>query len=130
MIPCTPVKGYRILWDGTEIDAPLMVDSHSYMAYLGGILGPWRRFDTGVDCGRNCLVIGDSYSHVVVPYLTPYYASVHLTDVRVANYDPAHIRWTISEYIEKNGIDDVYIILSTASGVNSVSLIESLLKYL
>ena len=131
MIPETPVKGYCIAWDGSEREAPLIYEnSHTYMAFLGGTQGPWRRFETGVDCGRSCLVIGDSFSNCFVPFLTPYYETVHATDVRDAYYDGAHASWTISEYIAKYGIDDVYLILSTASGVNTDYLIESLLKYL
>ena len=130
MIPSTPVKGVRIYWNGTEEDAPMITSAHSYMAFLGGTLGPWRRFETGVDCGRHCLVIGDSFANVFLPYLTPYYETVHMTDVRQDYYDAGSARWTISEYIERNGIDDVYIVLSTASGVNTDYLIDSLLKYL
>jgi len=131
MIPETPVKGYVVAWDGSEREAPLIYEnSHTYMAFLGGTQGPWRRFETGVDCGRSCLVIGDSFSNAFVPFLTPYYETVHATDVRGAYYDGAHAAWTISEYIEKYGIDDVYLVLSTASGVNTDYLIESLLKFL
>ena len=131
MIPETPVKGYRIAWDGSEQEAPLIYENrNNYMAFLGGTQGPWRRFETGVDCGRSCLVIGDSFSNAFIPFLTPYYETVHVTDVRGDYYDGAHATWTISEYIAKYGIDDVYLVLSTASGVNTDYLIESLLKYL
>lgn len=130
MLPSTPVKGYQVYWDRSEREAPLIAPTHSYMTYLGGILGPWRRFETGVDCGRNCLVIGDSFATVLVSYLTPYYETVHVTDIRADYYDPKHVAWSISDYIKEHNIEDVYIILSTASGVNSVGLIESLQNYL
>jgi hypothetical protein len=130
LVPSTPVKGYRVFGDRSEREAPLICDEHSYKAFLGGTLGPWRRFETGVDCGRSCLVIGDSYSNVFVPYLTPYYETVHCMDPRQGYFDFAHAGWTISEYIAEHGIDDVYFVLSTASGVNSVGLIGNLLRYL
>ena len=127
MVPITPVKGYRIYWDGREEEAPLINNGFSnYMIFLGGTLGPWRRFETGVDCGRSCLVIGDSFANAFIPFLTPYYETVHVTDVRADYYDGLHATWTISQYIRKNGIDDVYFILSTANGVNTVYLIETL----
>ncbi|MBQ6535259.1 MAG: hypothetical protein IJI40_00560 [Firmicutes bacterium] len=131
LIPDTPVKGYRIYWDGTEKEAPLIYSDYTtYMAYLGGTLGPWRRFETGVDTGRSCLVIGDSFANCFLPFLTPYYETVHMTDVRKSYYDAANARWSISQYLADNGIDDVYFVLSTASGVNTVGLMDNLLKYL
>lgn len=131
LIPKTPVQGYVIQWDNSQREAPLIYsDRNSYMAYLGGTLGPWRRFDTGVDCHRSCLVIGDSYDCAFVPFLTPYYETVHVTDVREAYYDYGNIQWSISEYIAQNGIDDVYFILSTASGVNTDSMIQYLFRFL
>lgn len=130
MVPSLPVKGYVIDWDGSERSTPFMVtDRASYRAYLNGTVGPWRRYETGVDCGRKALVIGDSYICCFVPYLTPYYEEVHTTDLRKDYYDASHRTWTIREYIEKNGIDDVYLILSTASGLNSDYLKTYLKKY-
>ena len=74
------MQGYVIKWDGSRRDAPLVYpERNSYSAFLGGTQGPWRRFDTGVDCGRSCLVIGDSYSCIFTPFLTPYYETVHVT---------------------------------------------------
>ena len=131
LIPDTPVKGYRIYWDGSEVEAPLIFTNYnSYMAFLGGTLGPWRRFETGVDSGRSCLVIGDSFANCFVPFLASYYETIHVTDVRKDYYDGAHARWSISQYMADNGVDDVYFILSTASGVNTVGLMENLLRYL
>ena len=130
LIPNTPVKGYRIYWDGSEEEAPLIYSQYTnYMVFLGGTLGPWRRFETGVDCGRSCLLIGDSFSNCFVPFLMPYYETVHVTDVRQGYYDEAHAAWSISDYIRDNGIDDVYLIYSTANGVNTVYIMESLLRY-
>ena len=53
-----------------------------------------------------------------------------MTDVRKSYYDAANARWSISQYLADNGIDDVYFVLSTASGVNTVGLMDNLLKYL
>ena len=131
LIPKTPVKGYVMQWDRTTRESPLInTGRNSYLAYLGGTQGPWRRFDTGVDCGRSCLVIGDSYDCVFIPFLTPYYETVHATDVRDDYYDMKHIKWSISEYIAENHIDDVYFVLSTASGVNTDYLISYLYRFL
>lgn len=130
MIPALPVKGYVVKWDGSESSCAFIVtDRASYRAYLNGTIGPWRRYETGVDCGRKALVIGDSYICCFVPYLVPYYEEVHTTDLRKDYYDASHRTWSISEYIERNEIDDVYLILSTASGLNSEYLKTYLKKY-
>ena len=131
LVPDTPVKGWRVFWDGREVEAPLINEtSNNYMVFLGGTLGPWRRFETGVDCGRSCLLIGDSFSNCFVPFLVPYYETVHVTDVRGDYYDRLNARWTISQYIQEHGISDVYIVYSTANGVNTVHIMEQLLHYL
>ena len=131
LVPDTPVKGYRIYWDRHEVDAPLINDGFgNYMVFLGGTLGPWRRFETGVDTDRSCLLIGDSFSNCFVPFLVPYYGTVHSCDVRPGNFDEGNISWSISDYIRENGIDDVYIVYSTANGVNTVHIMENLLRYL
>ncbi len=129
-LPDAPVKGYRIFWNGHETDAPLLYDYANYMAFLGGTQGPWRRFETGVDCGRSCLVIGDSFSNCFIPFLMPYYETVHVTDVRADYYDRFNVSWTLSEFIREKDVDDVYLVFSTANGVNTVYIMESLLGYL
>lgn len=130
LIPSTPVRGHKVLWDKSEQDVPLIGQDHSYMVFLNGTLGSYRRYDTGVDCGRSCLVIGDSYSTVFTVYLTPYYESVHILDPRASYYDLKNAKWSVSEYIKENHIDDVYFILSTGTGVNSTGLGDNLLRYL
>ncbi len=131
LIPNLPVKGYLIDWNKKETDGVFMVlNRHSYLAYLGGTLGPWRRYETGVDCGRNCLVIGDSYICAFVPFLAPYYEEIHTTDMRQAYFDAAHRKWSVSDYLKWNEIDDVYIVLSTSSGVNSSYMLSYLMRYL
>ena len=131
LIPDLPVKGYLIEWNKKETGTPFMVaNRHTYSAYLGGTQGPWRRYETGVDCGRKCLVIGDSYICCFVPYLTPYYEEVHTTDMRKAYFDASHRKWTVTDYLKENGIDDVYIVLATSDGINAAYMLSYLMKYL
>ena len=131
LIPPVPVKGYAVNWDRTEKEVPFMVtETQTYYAYLGGTFGPWRRFETGVDCGRRCLVIGDSFICCFVPFLTPYYEEVHTTDFREYYYNPRKAAWTVSEYIREHGIDDVYVICSTSTGINYENMLVLLRKFL
>lgn len=131
MIPDTPVQGTLINWDRTERETPLIYESlRTYMVFLGGNQGPWQRFETGVDCGRSCLVFGDSFSKDLIPFLTPYYETVHVSDVRQMYFHGEKRTWSISDYIRENGVDDVYILYSTANGVNTDTIMEDLLAFL
>lgn len=129
LIPSLPVKGYTIAWNGKQSPCKFMVtDRHAYMAYLSGTQGPWRYYETGVDCGRKCLVIGDSYLCCFAPYLAPFYEELHTVDFRPDYYK--NPRWTAAQYIREHEIDDVYVILSTASGINASYMLQLMLRYL
>lgn len=132
ILPLLPTTGYLIDKRGTEKEDVYMIPSrHSYQAYLGSTRGPWRKFVTGADgAGRRCLVISDSYGNCFIPYLMPYYSEVHSVDLRSDYFSLSKAGCTVSEYIADHGIDEVYIILSTASGVNSGYMKNYLWKYL
>ena len=130
--PLLPTEGYLIDKNGQEKKDVFMITTrHSYQAYLGSTRGPWRKFVTGADGGgRKCLVISDSYGNCFIPYLMPYYSEVHSVDLRREYFDLKRGGCTVSEYIEQQGIDEVYFILSTASGINSGYMSNYLWKYL
>ena len=130
--PLLPTEGYLIDKNGQEKKDVFMITTrHSYQAYLGSTRGPWRKFVTGADGGgRKCLVISDSYGNCFIPYLMPYYSEVHSVDLRREYFDLKRGGCTVSEYIERQGIDEVYFILSTASGINSGYMSNYLWKYL
>lgn len=132
ILPLLPTTGYLIDKHGTEKEDVYMITTrHSYQAYLGSTRGPWRKFVTGADgAGRKCLVISDSYGNCFIPYLMPYYSEVHSVDLRADYFNLSKAGCTVGEYIEKYGIEEVYIILSTASGVNSGYMNNYLWKYL
>ena len=50
--------------------------------------------------------------------------------MRQAYFDAAHRKWSVSDYLKWNEIDDVYIVLSTSSGVNSSYMLSYLMRYL
>lgn len=132
ILPLLPTTGYLIDKTGREKEDVYMVTTrHSYQAYLGSTRGPWRKFVTGADgADRKCLVISDSYGNCFIPYLMPYYSEVHSVDLRADYFSLSIAGCTVSEYIADHGIDEVYIILSTASGINSGYMNNYLWKYL
>ena len=131
MVPILPVTGCTIAWDGTEKPCPFIKENTgTYLAYLDGTYGPWRRYETGVDTGRKCLVIGDSFQQPFVPYLAPYYEEIHCTNFRRANYGASHISWSVSDYIRRNGIDDIFIVVCTGDDINSEFMLKLMWEYL
>jgi len=58
--------------------------------------------------GKKLLVIKDSYAHIMAQFLVQNFEEVHLID-------PRYYRAPISEYIEKNDIDDVLFLYSISN---------------
>lgn len=83
---------------------------YGYGVYLGGRQPPWRLFITGYHTGRNALVIGDSFFHAFLPYITLYYDNVHATDPRGGVYREDLVGASIRSMIQRYEIDDVYFI--------------------
>ena len=92
---------------------------HGYTMYAGGAQGPYRLFETGFHTGRGALVISDSYAFAMLYYLFPYYDRVLQTDLRNTNYSSGPVGASIRQYMEQYEIDDVYLITSHWTSVNS-----------
>lgn len=115
-----PVESYLLsdLVDREEV--PFMAyGSSTYTAFLGGTRGPWRLFETGAHTGRTALLLGDSFSNALLPYLLPHYDRVIMTDPRASYYDARASGASMREYIEYYGVDDVYIMVCFATSINS-----------
>ncbi len=115
-----PVDSYLVQSLSRMKQVPYMRYSiNGYMAYLGGTLGPWRLFQTGSHTGRTALLIGDSYSNTLLPFLLPHYDRVLMTDLRPSYYDAEKAGASIREYMDYYGVEDVYIVLCFATSINS-----------
>lgn len=134
-VPMSPVEA-NILTHLTErepCEYLLDVDKKhfdKYHLYLTGVVGPWRRFETGYNTGRTAMVVGDCFNTVLVPYLAPYYDAVMMTDFRDEYYKPTDAGASAREYIEYYGIDDLYVVSCTWSPVDGYMLQDRLLQYL
>ena len=125
-----PVHSYviRQLTKSKEIE--YMANYNNYISFLQGTQTPWRRIVTGFSTGRNCLVMCDSFGNCFAPFLTPYYDEVHMVDLRKGNFTSEAAGASVGEYMREYGIDDVYVILSTASGLNYNYTQQYFLRYL
>lgn len=115
-----PVHSYVVRHLDQLEEVPYMYPNFKgYVAYLGGTRTPWRRFDTGSQTGRNALLIGDSFSNALLPYLLPHYDRVIMTDLRSSYYNSTEAGASISAYIERYHVDDVYFMYCFATSINS-----------
>lgn len=62
------------------------------------------------------LIIRDSYTDSVVPFLTPHYSEIHLIDLR-------YYKLSIQDYIEQNGIDQALVLYSVPNFVTDSNLL-------
>lgn len=124
----------QVITQRTKIEEISTVHNYSkntYRAFTHATQLPYRRFLTGADTGRKCLVICDSFGNNFSSYLFPYYDEVHMCDFRPDKYyDISKAGGTISEQIEYYGIDDVYVITSTLNGLSNSNSLVNLKKIL
>ena len=62
------------------------------------------------------LIIRDSYTDSLVPFLTPHFSEIHLIDLR-------YYKLSIQDYIEQNGIDQALVLYSVPNFVTDSNLL-------
>jgi len=131
MEPVSPVESY-LLNRITERLPSVFIDpsKDGYIQYLGGLRGPWRLLETGFHTGRTALVIGDSFVNCFTAYLAPYYDEVLVTDFRSVTYNTILAGASAQQYIEYYGVDDVYVVVCTATSIGGDLVQYGLEKYL
>ena len=113
----------------TEIDL-MNYGSTTYRSFMNNTRLPWRKIITGANTGRRALVLCESFGNAFTPYLLPYYEEVHMADFRKGSYSKSAVGGSIGQMIQKYGIDDVYIVTSTANGLRKDNSIVYLREYL
>lgn len=94
-----------------------------YAYFLGGVHALMRlTTDHGqrTPDQKKLLVIKDSYAHNLLPFLTQHVAEIHVIDVRLYN-------GSISDYMEKNEMDDVLLLFNTTTFITEHNAVK--LKY-
>jgi len=131
LYPLLPAHSYVMTdrTDAEEIDL-MNYNSTTYRSYMNNTRLPWRKIVTGANTGRKCLVLCDSFGNAFTPYLLPYYDEVHMADFRKGSYSKSKAGGSIGAMMQYHGIDDVYIITSTANGLRKDNSIVYLREYL
>lgn len=105
-----PVEEPRQLYDES-----FLTKKDKYAMFLGGqqSLGVVR---TGNADKPKLLLIRDSYSDSLVPFLTPHYSEIHLIDLR-------YYKQSAAQYIQDNGIDAALVIYSVPNFVTDTNFV-------
>ena len=105
-----PVEVARQLYDES-----FLAKKDKYAMFLGGqqALGVVR---TGHTDKPKLLLIRDSYSDSLVPFLTPHFSEIHLIDLR-------YYKQSAARYIQDNGIDTALVLYSVPNFVSDTNLV-------
>lgn len=118
--PILPATGYSVTNAYKKNELPVIDETQTnYLVFLGGTHGPYRVLEGGYHTGRNMLLICDSFGNAIAPFFMPYYDDVYMVDFRDAYYSRADAEAGVREYIQRCGIDDVYIVLSETNGIGT-----------
>jgi hypothetical protein len=110
--PILPATGYSVTNAYKKNELPVIDETQTnYLVFLGGTHGPYRVLEGGYHTGRNMLLICDSFGNAIAPFFMPYYDDVYMVDFRDAYYSRTDAEAGVREYIQRCGIDDVYIVL-------------------
>ena len=116
-----PEEGITVTaWNGSQPEAGVLYDwsklevKDKYSFFLGGnkplVVVEGRNTD-----GPRLLVIRDSYSDSLAPFLTADFSQVHL-------FDPRYNKTPVSQYVAENEIDQVLVLYSVANFVSDGNL--------
>lgn len=87
-----------------------------YSVFLGGNQPLCVIKNENVTDGSRLLLIRDSYSDAMAPFLAQRYGEVHLLDLR-------YYRYPVSAYAAENGIDDIAVVYSVQNFISDVNLV-------
>ncbi|MEA5049635.1 MAG: DHHW family protein [Eubacteriales bacterium] len=118
--PILPATGYSVTNAYMKNELPVIDETkNNYLVFLGGTHGPYRVLVGGYHTGRNMLLICDSFGNSIAPFFMPYYDDVYMVDFRDAYYSRKDAEAGVKEYIQRCGINDIYIVLSETNGIGS-----------
>ena len=103
-----PIPSEGQLYDESYLEVK---DKYSY--FLGG-QQPLCVIDTGVE-GPRLMVVRDSFSDSLAPFLTAHFSQIHLVD-------PRYYKGSLSDYAQINEIDQILVLYSVSNFVAETNL--------
>lgn len=115
----TDRKGNEVKWK-VIADVSEWSRGSKYNTFIGGD-NPYAHItNPAITDGSSCVVIKESFGNAMVPFLTENYGEIHVIDYR-------YWEGNITEFVEKNGIDNV-IFINNISATRNSSLVNKLSK--
>lgn len=105
-----PVEEERPLYDTSFLSV-----KDKYSMFLGGNQ-PLAVVRTPHTDAPKLLIVRDSYTDSLVPFLTAHFSEIHLVD-------PRYYKLSVADYIQENGIDEALVLYSVSNFVTDKNLV-------
>lgn len=90
--------------DGALYDESFLAKKDKYSYFMGGN-SPLQQITTGVEDAPSLLIIRDSYTDSLIPFLLEDFSEIHVLDLR-------YYRAGVAAYVAENSIDNVLVLYS------------------
>lgn len=101
---------------GLLYDREYLTKKDQYSAFLGGNQPLCVIQNEDAAEGGKVLVVRDSYSDALAPFLAQSFEEVHLLDLR-------YYRASVAQYAEENGIDQIVVLYSVPNFITDLNLV-------
>jgi len=93
-----------------------LAEKDKYASFLGGNAPLYIVRNPDAAVNRSILVVRDSYSDSLAPFLSRYFSEIHLLDLR-------YYRTSVAEYAEENHIDQIFVCYSVENFVKDIDAV-------
>ena len=100
---------------GLYVDS-FLAEKDKYASFLGGNAPLYIVRSPEAAADRKLLIVRDSYSDSLAPFLSQEFAEIHLLDLR-------YYRTSVAQYAADNGIDQIFVCYSVENFVKDVDAI-------
>lgn len=100
---------------GLYVDS-FLGEKDKYASFLGGNAPLYIVRNPGAVSNEKLLVVRDSYSDSMAPFLSRYFAEIHMVDLR-------YYRTSVAEYAQENGMDRIFVCYSVENFVKDLDAV-------
>lgn len=100
---------------GLYVDS-FLGEKDKYASFLGGNTPLYIIRNPEAASEEKLLVVRDSYSDAMAPFLSQYFAEIHLVDLR-------YYRTSVAEYARENGMDRIFVCYSVENFVKDLDAV-------
>jgi hypothetical protein len=90
-------------------------EKDQYASFLGGNAPLYIVRNPNAETEQKLLLVRDSYSDSLAPFLSQYYSEIHLLDLRYYKTSPAR-------YAQENGLDAIFVCYSVENFMEDANI--------